>query len=229
MTDLETREPVARQDNRDPAVFGQTPSQTVGPFFHYGLPWQGGADLVGASDMGARPDLFDAAHWVLNRSAPTGTPRGEVIEIAGRVLDAEGEPVVDAMVEIWQANAAGRYASRDDARDDVPLDPHFIGFGRAAVDAEGVYRFRTILPGRVPGPGNSMQAPHLALSLFGRGLLKRLATRLYFAGADGNDDDPILARIPAHRRDTVIAQPRDGVWWLDLHLAGDAETVFFDL
>ncbi|WP_242098608.1 protocatechuate 3,4-dioxygenase subunit alpha [Sphingomonas sp. CROZ-RG-20F-R02-07] len=229
MTDLESRQPAARQDNRDPALFGQTPSQTVGPFFHYGLPWKGGADLVGASDMGARPDLFDEAHWVLNLSAPTGTPQGEVIEIAGRVLDAEGVAVVDAMVEIWQANAAGRYASRDDARDDVPLDPHFTGFGRAAVDAEGVYHFRTILPGRVPGPGNSMQAPHLALSLFGRGIIKRLATRLYFADGEGNDDDPILARIPAARRDTVIAQRRAGAWWLDLRLGGDSETVFFDL
>ncbi|MEI5688337.1 protocatechuate 3,4-dioxygenase subunit alpha [Sphingomonas kyungheensis] len=230
MTDLETREPAPRQDNRDPALFGQTPSQTVGPFFHYGLPWKGGADLVGQSEMGARPDLFAEEHWLLNLSAPTGTPQGAVIEIAGRVLDAEGAPVVDAMIEIWQANAAGRYHALDDDRDDVPIDPHFIGFGRAAVDAEGVYRFRTILPGRVPGPGNSLQAPHVAVSVFGRGLIKRLATRLYFEGAAGNDEDPVLACVPAERRGTLIAQQRgEGLWWLDLRLAGADETVFFDL
>lgn len=229
-TDLATRRPGPRQDNQDPSLFGQTPSQTVGPFFHYGLPWRGGADLVGKSDMGARPELFAEQHWVLNLSSPTGTPAGEVIEIAGQVLDADGAPVVDAMVEIWQANAAGRYHAVEDMRDDVAIDPHFIGFGRAATDAEGVYRFRTILPGRVPGPANAVQAPHIALSLFGRGLLKRLATRLYFAGAAGNDDDPILACVPEARRATLIAQPRGhGVWWLDLRLAGSGETVFFDL
>jgi len=95
---------------------------------------------------------------------------------------------------------------------------------------DGVYRFRTILPGRVPGPGDTLQAPHIALSVFGRGIIKRLATRLYFAGAAGNDDDPILACIPEERRATVIAQRRDdGVWCLNLRLAGPHETVFFDL
>jgi protocatechuate 3,4-dioxygenase alpha subunit len=230
MTDLGTRQPAPRQDNRDPALFGQTPSQTVGPFFHYGLPWKGGADLVGPSEMGARPDLFAEEHWLLNLSSPSGTPAGEVIEIAGRVLDAEGAQVVDAMIEIWQANAYGRYHALDDDRADVPIDPHFIGFGRAAVDAEGVYRFRTILPGRVPGPGNSLQAPHIALSVFGRGVIKRLATRLYFDGAVGNDEDPVLACIPTERRGTLIAQRHgEGPWWLDLRLAGADETVFFDL
>jgi protocatechuate 3,4-dioxygenase alpha subunit len=230
MTDFETRQPLPRQDNQDPALFGQTPSQTVGPFFHYGLPWQGGADLVGGSDMGARPDLFAEEHWVLNLSSPTGTPEGEVIQIAGQVLDAEGAPVVDAMVEIWQANAAGRYNATEDHRNDVPIDPHFIGFGRAAVDIDGIYRFRTILPGSVPGPGGALQAPHIAVSLFGRGIIKRLATRLYFASSAGNDDDPVLACVPEERRTTLIAQRHDdGVWWLDLRLAGAHETVFFDL
>ena len=230
MTDLETRNPAPRQDNRDPALFGQTPSQTVGPFFHYGLPWKGGADLVGKSDMGARPELFAEEHWVLNLSSPTGTPAGEAIEVAGHVFDAAGEPVVDAMIEIWQANAAGRYRSTGDARDHVPLDPHFVGFGRGSTDAEGVYRFRTIRPGRVPGPGNTLQAPHLAVSVFGRGLLKRLATRVYFDGAEGNATDPVLACVPEDRRTTLIARPQDGsVWWLDLRLGGDGETVFFDL
>jgi protocatechuate 3,4-dioxygenase alpha subunit len=230
MSDLETRNPAPRQDNLDPALCGQTPGQTVGPFFHFGLPWKGGADLVGRSDMGARPELFDEAHWVLNLSSPTGTPVGEVIEIAGRVLDAEGAPAVDAMIEIWQANAAGRYRSTDDTRDDVPIDPHFVGFGRGSTDAQGVYRFRTIMPGRVPGPGNTLQAPHIALSVFGRGIIKRLATRLYFGGVDGNDADPVLGCVPEERRTTLIAAPRGkGFWWLDLRLGGDGETVFFDL
>lgn len=227
---VEARETAPRLDNQDPSIFGQTPSQTVGPFFHYGLPWKGGADLVGRSEMGARPDLFGEAHYLLNLSAPTGTPIGEVIEIAGQVFDADGVPLLDAMLEIWQANAAGRYASRDDARDDVALDPHFVGFGRASVDADGIYRFRTICPGRVPGPGNSLQAPHLAVSVFGRGVIKRLATRLYFADGAGNDSDPVLAVVPAARRDTLIAKRLDdGRWWFDIHLQGDAETVFFAL
>lgn len=226
----EAREAAARLDNQDPSIFGQTPSQTVGPFFHYGLPWKGGADLVGKSDMGARTDLFAEEHYVLNLSSPTGTPAGEVIDIAGRVLDANGDPILDAMIEIWQANAAGRYASADDRRDDVPLDPHFVGFGRAAVDPDGVFRFRTIRPGRVPGPGNSIQAPHLAVSVFGRGFLKRLATRLYFADGEGLDSDPVLAAVPDARRHTLLAQrDADGRWWFDIKLGGDGETVFFDL
>jgi protocatechuate 3,4-dioxygenase alpha subunit len=226
---LEELEPAPRTDNQDPALFGQTPSQTVGPFFHYGLPWKGGADLVGKSDLGARPDLFPEEHYVLNLSSPTGTPQGEQIEIAGTVFDVDGVPVTDVMLEIWQANAAGRYLSEDDRRNDVPVDPHFVGFGRGATDAKGGYRFRTIKPGRVPGPGNSLQAPHIAVSVLGRGLLKRLATRIYFADGDGNDVDPILKLVPPERRQTLTAQRRaNGTWWLNIRLAGEDETVFFD-
>lgn len=218
-----------RLDNQDPALFGQTPSQTVGPFFHYGLPWRGGADLVGSSAMGARPELFAPEHDILVRSSPTGMPAGAVIEVGGRVIDGAGDGVPDALIELWQANAAGRYCSADDDRDAVPIDPHFIGFGRAATAADGGYRFRTVMPGRVPGPGNGLQAPHLALSVFGRGLIKRLATRLYFAGAEGNEHDPVLARVPADRRSTLIARWRDDAWQLDIVLSGAGETVFFDL
>lgn len=228
-TDLERREPAPRQDNLDRALFGQTPSQTVGPFFHYGLPWKGGADLVGTSGMGARPDLYPAEHDVLHSSSPTGVPEGDVIEISGRVLDGDGAPVPDAMIEIWQANAAGRYCGDADDRPEIGLDPHFVGFGRSATDPEGVFRFRTIRPGRVPGPGNTLQAPHIAVAVFGRGLLKRLATRLYFADGEGNATDPILELVPEERRATLIAQRhRDGRWAFDIHLAGDSETVFFD-
>jgi len=227
--EAESRVTALRPDNQDPTLFGQTPSQTVGPFFHYGLPWKGGADLVGKSDMGARPELFPEDHYVLNLSSPNGTPDGEAIEIAGRVIDGNGDAVPDAMIELWQANAAGRYASDDDMREDVALDPHFIGFGRASTDADGIYRFRTIRPGRVPGPGNSVQAPHLAMSVFGRGLIKRLATRLYFADGAGNDVDPVLNAVPQARRSTLVAKRRDGAWWLDIVLKGENETVFFEL
>ena len=229
MTGLETRTPKPRLDNQSPELFGQTPSQTVGPFFHYGLPWKGGADLVGESDMGARPELFPERHHVLNLSSPRGAPQGEVIDLRGRVLDGQGEALPDAMLEIWQANAAGRYASLADRRDDIPLDPHFIGFGRAATAAAGEFHFRTIRPGRVPGPDGALQAPHIALSVFGRGLLKRLVTRIYFSDCVENDADPILQCVPAWRRGTLIAQRRGSDWWLDIVLQGPGETVFFAL
>jgi protocatechuate 3,4-dioxygenase alpha subunit len=215
-------------DNLSPELFGQTPWQTVGPFFHYGLPWKGGADLVGQSDLGARPELFSAEHYLLNVSAARGPIAGRVIEIFGKVTDGDGKPVPDAMVEIWQANAAGRYASPTDPRTDLPLDPDFIGFGRSSTAEDGTYRFRTIRPGCAPGPGNSLQAPHIAIGVFGRGLLKRLVTRLYFADAPENADDPILAIVPADRRDTLIAQPSGDVWRFDIVLQGNGETVFFD-
>ncbi|MBO9544997.1 protocatechuate 3,4-dioxygenase subunit alpha [Caulobacter sp.] len=212
--------PAPRLDNQDPALFGQTPSQTVGPFFHYGLPWKGGADLVGQSDMGARPELFPDEHYVLNLAPPKGAVSGEVVILEGVVTDADGKPVPDAMIEIWQANAAGQYASPDDG---------FIGFGRASTSDEGLYRFKTILPGPVPGPGNSQQAPHIAVSVFGRGVIKRLATRVYFDGAPQNAADPILALVPPERRDTLIARQQDGAWRFDIVLQGERETVFFDI
>jgi protocatechuate 3,4-dioxygenase alpha subunit len=228
--DLETREAAPRPDNQDPALFGQTPSQTVGPYFHYGLAWKGGADLVQRSTMGARLDLIPPEHYLLGDSNLTGTPQGEVIRIAGCVYDGDGQPVPDAMIELWQANAAGRYASPEDDRQEVPLDAHFVGFARSATDEAGVYRFRTVRPGRVPGPGNTLQAPHLALSVFARGVIKRLATRLYFADGEGNDTDPVLAIVPQERRGTLIAKREaDGTWRLDIRLQGADETVFFDL
>jgi protocatechuate 3,4-dioxygenase alpha subunit len=221
--------PAPRLDNQDADLFGQTPSQTVGPFFHYGLPWKGGADLVGQSDMGARPELFPEAHYVLNLAPPKGAVSGETIVLEGVVYDAGGQPVPDAMIEIWQANAAGRYASPDDHRTDLPLDEGFIGFGRASTSEEGIYRFRTVMPGAVPGPGNSLQAPHIAVSVFGRGLIKRLVTRVYFAGQEANETDPILALVPIERRDTLIARKVDDAWRFDIVLQGARETVFFDI
>ena len=185
--------------------------------------------MVGHSDLGARPELIPGAQRVIDPPLRIATPDGELIEVTGCVYDARGDAVPDAMIEIWQANSRGRYASPDDDRD-VPLDPCFIGFGRTVTEEDGSFRFRTVRPGRVPGPGNSLQAPHLALSILGRGLLKRLATRLYFSDGEGNDEDPILALVPEARRATLIARPQsDASWRLDIRLGGADETVFFDL
>jgi protocatechuate 3,4-dioxygenase alpha subunit len=187
-----------------------TPSQTVGPFFHLALDRPAWADLA-------------ADH-----------PQGERIVVAGRVTDGDGAPVTDACLEIWQANAAGRYAHPDDARADKPLDPRFRGFGRLSTDADGRFRLSTIRPGPVPGLGNNLQAPHLAIAIFARGLLKQLFTRVYFAGESLNETDPVLSSIdnPARRR-TLIATRDDAggtpAYHFDIVLQGDNETVFFDI
>lgn len=214
-------------DNLSPEIFGQTPWQTVGPFFHYGLTWKGGADLTGASDIGARPDLFPPENYHLALPQPKGEVEGEPIVLTGLVLDGEGRPVPDAMLEIWQADAAGCYA--DPTRNDG-----FIGFGRGATSVEGAYEFRTIRPGPTPGPDGTTQAPHIAVGVFGRGLLKRLVTRIYFEDEAANAADPILNLVPADRRDTLIARKASdtegrAVWRLDIRLHGAGETVFFDI
>lgn len=208
-------------DNQSDALFGQTPWQTVGPFFHYGLPWKGGADLTGSSELGARPELFAPEHYLMRTPSPRSPVDGVALEIFGRVLDGDGNPVPDALVEIWQADARGQYREAGSGR-------NFIGFGRAATMNDGSYRFRTILPGRVPGPGNSLQAPHVAVGVLARGLLKRLVTRLYFPDGEGLDSDPILELVPQARRDTLMARKESGGYRFDIVLQGTGETVFFD-
>ena len=202
-------------------MVGQTPWQTVGPFFHYALPWPGGADLLGRTAAGARPELAPAEHFLLSAVERPAAPEGEAIEIAGRVLDGAGAPVPDALIEIWHADPQGRYAA-DPAQG-------FVGFGRAATDDDGGYRFRTLRPGRAPGPGNTLQAPHVALGVMGRGLMKRLVTRLYFEDGEGLDEDPILALVPEARRSVLLAR-RAGrsEYRFDIVLQGPGETVFFD-
>jgi protocatechuate 3,4-dioxygenase alpha subunit len=217
-------------DNQSSELFGQTPWQTVGPFFHTSLPWKGGADLVGSLDIGARTDLIPQGHDLPRQQGARDGIAGQVIDIVGFVLDGEGSPVPDALIEIWQANAAGRYNSPADPRDAIAIEAAFTGFGRAATSQDGAYRFRTVLPGRVPGPGNSLQAPHAALGILGRGLLKRLVTRIYFEGGEGNDDDPILALVSADRRSALIARREDrATYRFDIHLQGEHESVFFDV
>jgi protocatechuate 3,4-dioxygenase, alpha subunit len=188
-----------------------TGSQTVGPFFSPSL----------LRDDMLRPRLDGAG--------TTGQP----IRIEGQCLDGDGVPVADALVEVWQANAHGRYAHPADSRD-LPLEPAFSGFGRTGTDHEGRFWFETIKPGPVPGPGGAAQAPHLVVTLFARGLLNHVVTRLYFADDPANDRDPILARVPAARRGTLLARPAgDGagraLYRWQIRLQGEGETAFFNL
>lgn len=200
----------SKQDTARPD--GISPSQTVGPFFHYGL-------TPGA----AYPNVPVSADGLV---AAKGTP-GEHIVVTGRVLDGEGQPVPDAMIEIWQADSDGRYAHPNDTR--PRASNTFMGFGRSDTGADGTFRFETIKPGRVPGPGGRDQAPHLVVAVFGRGMLKQLHTRFYFDDEGANAEDAILALVPADRRQTLIAA-RDGhIYRLDIRLQGENETVFFDV
>jgi len=186
-----------------------TPSQTIGPFY------------FGTLISGYRHDL-----------APVGVA-GERIEIVLALHDAEGAIVPDGLLEIWQANSHGRYNHPDDRRN-LPLDPNFDGFGRASTFTDGTSRFSTVKPGRVPWPGGGMQAPHINISIFARGVLNRLATRLYFDGDPANAEDPVLKMIEPARRSTLIAKKdppiggKGGAWRLPIHIGGPAETVFFD-
>jgi len=181
-----------------------TASQTAGPFFHIGL------ETLSITDLA--------------KSAASG----EKVSIQGRVLDGDGEPVNDALIEIWQANALGKYAHPDDGQD-KPLDTGFKGFGRVATGDNGEFRFFTIKPGRAPGPRGTLQAPHLVVAVFMRGLLKHLVTRMYFPGAAGNDEDALLALVPKERRATLVAKPAgDGALEWNVILQGQQETVFFD-
>ena len=183
----------------------QTPSQTIGPFF--------------------KPSLTKSGDETLARRES----RGERIAIVGRVLDGDGAPVDDAMIETWQANADGRYDHPEDAQEKL-IDPQFHGFGRAATDHHGAFRFETIKPGAVPGIGNVLQAPHINISLFARGLLKRLATRIYFPDEPSNDADAVLNAVPIVRRSTLIARVEStSVLRFDIVLQGENETVFFDV
>jgi protocatechuate 3,4-dioxygenase, alpha subunit len=180
---------------------GLTPSQTVGPFFSHALTWLDGPDVVAESEPGA-------------------------IWLGGRVFDGNGEPVPDALIESWQASADGRFDHPDDPRGAVR---GFRGYGRSATDAQGRWGIRTVLPGRVPGPDGRLQAPHVDLSVFARGLLDRLVTRIYFAGQSANAEDPVLSALPSDRRETLVAAAVDGGFVFDIRLQGERETVFFSV
>lgn len=166
-------------------------------------------------------------HTQVENVAPPGVT-GERFSIRGRVLDGDGKPVDDAVIETWQANAHGKYAHPEDTREKL-LEPQFKGFGRVLCDRQGAFRLKTIKPGRVPGPGDALQAPHLVVLIFMRGLLKHLVTRIYFPDEPGNQEDPILALVPAERRPTLIARKTgEGELEWNVILQGKDETVFFD-
>lgn len=180
-------------------------SQTVGPYFRIGLEW-------GFRDEIAGPGA-----------------EGERVTVEGRVLDGDGKPVNDACIEIWQADAHGKFPHADDAQGKPPA-PGFRGFGRVPTDDDGRFRFTTIKPGCVPGPGGVDQAPHLTVSVFARGVLKRLATRMYFPDEPKNAADPVLNLVEAERRATLVARRRaNGVLEWNVVIQGADETVFFDL
>ena len=170
-----------------------TASQTVGPYFHIGM------------DRHYVSDMADGA-------------QGERLVVQGRVLDGDGKPVNDALIELWQAGPDGKFAQ-----------PGFAGFGRVATDGNGAFRFVTLKPGGVAGTGSALQAPHIAVAVFMRGLLRHLVTRIYFPGDPGNAADAVLALVPAERRATLIAKNAgQGALEWNVILQGTDETVFFD-
>lgn len=184
---------------------GPTPSQTVGPFFALGLARLLCVDL--------------AAHGV----------GGERLAVTGRMVDGDGLPVPDGFLEIWQADARGRYA-HPEQRGEAPADPGFRGFGRVPTGTDGRFRFDTVKPGAVPGPGGGPQAPHLAVWVFARGLMRPLYTRMYFPAEEANARDAVLATVDPGRRGTLLASKaaEAGVLAWDVVLQGPGETVFFD-
>jgi protocatechuate 3,4-dioxygenase alpha subunit len=187
-------------------IFPSTPSQTVGPYFAIGLPWAEGPFAVAPGTRAA-------------------------IAVAGVVYDGKGDPVPDSLLETWQADPEGRFADLHGYGGQSAL-AGFRGFARAGSDDDGGYRILTVKPGRVPGPGagDVLQAPHIDVSVFARGMLHRCVTRIYFADEDAaNATDPVLSSVPPERRDTLLAQPTEDGYRFDIRLQGDGETVFFAL
>lgn len=177
-----------------------TPSQTIGPFFAHALPWRDGPDVVG--------DGMPGAVW-----------------LRGRILDGAGDVVADALVETWQADPEGRFDHPDDPRGRVD---GWRGFGRCPTDAGGCYAVRTCKPGRVPAPGGGLQAPHVDVSVFARGLLDRLVTRCYFADEPAaNAVDPLLAALGADDVARLVARTTPDGYAFDLRLQGTGATPFF--
>ena len=183
-----------------------TPSQTVGPYLHIGLDWLATSNLV-------TPDT-----------------EGQHIVVQGRLLDADEQPIPDGMIEIWQANAHGKYAHPDDHQAQ-PLTKNFMGFGRMSTDEQGGFRFSTIKPGAVPHHDGSLQASHIMVQVFARGLIKQLVTRVYFP-QDDHSHDLVLNHVPVERRHTLIATAEDAqstiLNW-NIALGGENETVFFTI
>jgi protocatechuate 3,4-dioxygenase alpha subunit len=181
-----------------------TPSQTAGPYLTIGL-------INGP---------------VTSRLVDESDPRA--IRVSGVLLDGAGDPVTDGMVEIWQANAAGRYAHPADDREEIPLEDGFSGFGRSETSDGGRFEVVTVKPGRVPWVDGRLQAPHLLVGVFARGLLRRIATRLYFPDEElANAEDPVLLGLEAEERATLVARAEGGALAFDIVLQGAGQTTFF--
>lgn len=185
---------------------GVTPSQTVGPFLAIALPWADGPEVV-----------------------PIATPGA--VRVSGRLYDGNGDVVQDGLVETWQADAAGRFAHPDDPRGAAAGTPSgFRGFGRCPTDDDGGWHVVTVKPGAVPTADGRPQAPHIDVSVFARGLLDRVVTRIYFPDEQAaNAADPVLSAVDASRRHTLVATRDGDAVRFDIHLQGPDETVFFDL
>lgn len=181
-----------------------TPSQTAGPFLTIGL-------INGP---------------ITNRLVDESDPRA--ISMSGVLLDGAGDPVADGLVEIWQANGAGRYTHPADDRDEIPLEDGFWGFGRSATVDGGRFEFVTVKPGRVPWVDGRLQAPHLLVGVFARGLLKRVSTRMYFPDEEAaNAEDPVLLALDPAERPALVARGEDGALRFDIVLQGSGQTTFF--
>jgi len=185
-------------------MHGLTPFQTVGPYF--------------AILLRSRRD---------SRMAASETPRQITIE--GLLLDGAGTPISDGLIEIWQADAQGVFRHPDDPRS-AGADPGFHGHGWCHTGTEGQFAFRTVKPGRVPGPDGPLQAPHVLVSVMARGILARYLTRCYFEDEPTNEQDAVLQCVPAPRRSTLVARcTESGSYRFDIVLQGARETVFFDV
>jgi protocatechuate 3,4-dioxygenase, alpha subunit len=195
------------------AGYRQTPSQTAGPYFTMRLSGEG-------ENVLATPETI-----------------GERIRIEGSVFDGDRKHIEDALIELWQADAAGRYHHPADTRGGAPIDEAFNGFGRCASDFQtGAYSFLTIKPGPVPHPDGGLQAPHISMTIQARGMLNPTFTRLYFADeAAANADDPVLQSVPSSRRSTLVAERVESAdtsvptYRFDIRYQGEDETVFFDV
>lgn len=187
-----------------------TPSQTVGPYFKYGL----------------TPGTAYKWNDAFSNNLVTPDAVGERIRIEGQVFDGDGVPINDSMLEIWQADGQGKFA---DQTQRAQPNTAFRGFGRTGTDQNGAFAFDTVKPGQVADPDGKLQAPHILLAVFARGMTQQSYSRIYFDGEAANASDPVLALVPADRRDTLIATKQGNAYRFDVHLQGDKETVFFDL
>src|SRR5262245_5941806 len=181
-----------------------TPSQTTGPYLEIGL-------LGGP---------------ISNRLVDESDPRA--LRVRGVLVDGSGAPVPDGLIEVWQANAAGRYAHPADDRQEIPLESGFTGFGRSGTAADGRFELVTVKPGRVPWVDGRLQAPHLLVGVFARGLLRRVASRMYFPDEGAaNAEDPVLLGLEPDERATLVARAEDGALRFDIVLQGAGQTTFF--